>query len=81
VAPQTRPFDDAFGGCSPIAWGITKHFDHRKEREEIPMATSLIIEEEQGTYEGFVHQHNGYYAGDFSLLSHPFEPSASTGPS
>lgn len=29
------------------------------------MATSLIIEEEQGTYEGFVHQHNGYYAGDF----------------
>lgn len=44
------------------------------------MATSLIIEEEQGTYEGFVHQHNGYYAGDFSLLSHPVEPPGSTGP-
>ena len=44
------------------------------------MATSLIIEEEQGTYEGFVHQHNGYYAGDFSPLSHPVELPGSTGP-
>ena len=33
------------------------------------MATSLIIEEEHGTYVGFVHRHNGYYAGDFSQLS------------
>ena len=24
-----------------------------------------VIEEESGWYDGFVHQHNGYYAGDF----------------
>ena len=31
------------------------------------MAASLIIEEESGTYRSRDrHQHNGYYAGDFS---------------
>ena len=31
------------------------------------MAASLNIEQESGTYTaGFRHQHNGYYAGDFS---------------
>ncbi len=30
------------------------------------MAASLIIEQEQGTYVGSRHTHNGYYAGDFS---------------
>lgn len=30
------------------------------------MAATRCIEEERGTYVGFVHQHNGYYAGDFS---------------
>jgi hypothetical protein len=29
------------------------------------MATALVIEEEAGTSSGFVHPHNGYYAGDF----------------
>jgi len=29
------------------------------------MATALIIEEESGTCSGFMHPHNGYYAGDF----------------
>jgi hypothetical protein len=29
------------------------------------MATALVIEEESGTCSGFVHPHNGYYAGDF----------------
>lgn len=28
------------------------------------MATALVIEEESGTCGGFVHPHNGYYAGD-----------------
>ena len=31
------------------------------------MATSLVIEEECGTCTGYVHPHNGYYAGDFSF--------------
>jgi hypothetical protein len=30
------------------------------------MAHSLVIEEESGTSRGWVHPHNGYYAGDFS---------------
>ena len=31
------------------------------------MAATRIIEEERGTYVGFVvHAHNSYYAGDFS---------------
>ena len=29
------------------------------------MARSLVIEEESGTSRGFLHPHNGYYAGDF----------------
>ena len=30
------------------------------------MAATRIIEEDRGAYVGFVHAHNGYYAGDFS---------------
>lgn len=33
------------------------------------MATSLVIEEERGTYSRSPHPHNGYYAGDFSSSS------------
>jgi hypothetical protein len=33
---------------------------------EIEMAASLLIEEESGVYRSSLHQHNGYYAGDFS---------------
>ncbi len=42
------------------------HTNVSPELEEIPMAASLIIEQEQGTYVGSRHTHNGYYAGDFS---------------
>jgi hypothetical protein len=38
-----------------------------KEVDE--MAASLVIEEEWGTCKGWVHSHNGYYAGDFSTTS------------
>jgi hypothetical protein len=37
------------------------------------MAASLIIEQEQGTYVGSRHSHNGYYAGDFSQPRYPGE--------
>ena len=30
------------------------------------MAATRVVEEERGTYVGFTHAHNGYYAGDFS---------------
>ena len=30
------------------------------------MATSLVIEEERGTCAGFLHPHNGYFAGSFT---------------
>jgi hypothetical protein len=30
------------------------------------MAASITIEEEFGTCTGFLHPHNGYYAGDFA---------------
>jgi hypothetical protein len=38
------------------------------------MAASLTIEEERGTYlpTAHLHQHNGYYAGDFSTA--PLRP-------
>ena len=32
------------------------------------MAASLGIEEESGVSTGWVHPHNGYYAGDFSSV-------------
>jgi hypothetical protein len=32
------------------------------------MATSLVIEEERGTCTGFLHAHNGYYAGSFTTF-------------
>jgi len=35
-------------------------------KEVFEMAASRFIEEESGTFTGFQHQHNGYYAGDFS---------------
>lgn len=34
------------------------------------MASSLIIEQESGTWYGRIHPHNGYYAGDFSFARH-----------
>jgi hypothetical protein len=40
------------------------------------MATSLVIEEESGTYTGHVHPHNGYYAGSFSRMPATLEVSA-----
>jgi hypothetical protein len=30
------------------------------------MAATRIVEEDHGTFGGFAHAHNGYYAGDFS---------------
>lgn len=30
------------------------------------MAATRLIEVERGTFIGFVHSHNGYYAGDFN---------------
>ena len=42
------------------------------------MAASRFIEQETGTYTGFRHPHNGYYAGDFSQSSRSgSEPRAS----
>jgi hypothetical protein len=46
------------------------------------MATSRIIEEESGIYRPHrIHQHNGYYAGDFSAQTPttfgPVRPAAS----
>jgi hypothetical protein len=35
------------------------------------MAASLIIEEESGTWTGWIHPHDGYYAGDFSDVPPP----------
>ena len=35
-------------------------------KELIPMAASLIVEEESGTYDRTPHAHNGYFAGDFT---------------
>jgi hypothetical protein len=35
------------------------------------MATALVIEEERGTWNGRLHPHNGYFAGDFSRPSGP----------
>jgi hypothetical protein len=52
------------------------------------MARGLVIEEESGTCSGFVHPHNGYYAGDFhrtdvaslpALRLAPFTEEASVG--
>jgi hypothetical protein len=40
------------------------------------MATALVIEEESGSCSGFVHPHNGYYAGDF----HRADPTPVLGP-
>jgi hypothetical protein len=36
------------------------------------MASTRIIEQDQGTYTGLVtHHHNGYYAGDFRTPKQP----------
>lgn len=42
------------------------------------MAATRIIEEDRGAYVGFVHAHNGYYAGDFSrrAVRAPIAPNA-----
>lgn len=41
------------------------------------MATALVIAEERGTCTGFLHGHNGYFAGSFttSLEVGPTRPS------
>jgi hypothetical protein len=38
------------------------------------MSRSLVIEDEQGTYRGHVHPHNGYYAGNFSSTDARWRP-------
>ena len=43
------------------------------------MAASIITESESGTYVGFRHRHNGYYAGDFSSSRYA-APTAPTAP-
>jgi hypothetical protein len=43
-------------------------------RKGTVMAASLTIEEEHGTSVGFLHPHNGYYAGDFRSLREHEEP-------
>ena len=30
--------------------------------------SGFMVEEEQGTFTGTTHRHNGYYAGDFSQV-------------
>jgi hypothetical protein len=44
------------------------------------MAASLEIESESGTYDGWVHPHNGYYGGDFSEPSLCCDCEGSTAP-
>ena len=34
------------------------------------MAASMVVEEDSGTCAGWLHPHNGYYAGDFSSTQH-----------
>lgn len=34
----------------------------------------MMIEEGTGTYTGRIHQHNGYYAGDFSDVPFTWTP-------
>jgi hypothetical protein len=38
------------------------------------MARALVIEEESGTCSGFLHPHNGYFAGDFHRAEVAFVP-------
>lgn len=40
------------------------------------MAASIFIEQESGTYTGFRHPHNGYYAGDFSRARNSTRPTS-----
>lgn len=35
------------------------------------MAASIFVEQESGTSSGWIHPHNGYYAGDFSTPESP----------
>jgi hypothetical protein len=39
---------------------------YQQTKEVFEMAASLVIEEESGSTTGWIHPHNGYYAGDFS---------------
>ena len=43
------------------------------------MAASLVIEEESGMTTGWIHPHNGYYAGDFSTTWLDVGPYADAG--
>ena len=42
------------------------------------MARSLVIEEESGTACGWVHPHNGYYAGNFFTPNMTAAPTATS---
>jgi hypothetical protein len=84
VRVRTRPSDDALHTRLPIASeGITGTVEDQPQLPELKevdqMAASLIIEEESGTCAGKHHQHNGYYAGDFSEVPMPTR-SMSDGP-
>jgi len=50
--------------------GRKRHHDDSREGEVSTMAASINIEQESGTSVGWVHPHNGYYAGDFGPLRH-----------
>ena len=47
-------------------------------RDILAMAATRTIVEESGTCTGFVHPHNGYYAGDFSRRGVPCDPADAT---
>ena len=53
----------------------TRIAEHQPQPPELngvdDMAASLIIEVESGPCTGWVHPHNGYYAGDFSDVPLP----------
>lgn len=38
------------------------------------MAASIFIEQESGTSRGWIHPHNGYYAGDFTASPNTRRP-------
>jgi hypothetical protein len=44
------------------------------------MARALVIEEESGTCSGFLHPHNGYYAGEFTRTNLSPAPTPRVGP-
>lgn len=65
--PQKREWNtfEVIEGTSTSRVGAVRSWS----KEVNHMAASLIVEEESGVTHGWVHSHNGYYAGDFSLGS------------